>query len=978
MKTTSCAMDSWPLDDLTPEQQARLVEVLEGYMKDLDQGREPDMDRAAAEHPELAEPLAVCLDSVNFLHRAALGFECAEANEEPPRHTVQRQIGDYRIVREIGRGGMGVVYEAQQTSLNRRVALKVLPFAAVLDQRQIARFENEARAAAQLHHPHIVPVFAVGCERGVHYYAMQYVEGQPFDTAIEEMGRPGAATRAIGEKDHTSSGESKASSDNSTLRSLANTDSAGSRAYFRAICQLGIQAADALQHAHDYGIVHRDVKPSNLLLDREAKLWITDFGLARCQADTGMTTTGQVIGTLNYMSPEQAAGKAGLMDHRTDIYSLGITLYEALTLCPAFEGTDRSELLKRIGEEEPKLPRRINPAIPVDLETIVLKAISKLPSQRYASAGEMAEDLQRFLDGKPTLARRPTLAQRAGKWAGRHRRAVFSAVVLVAVAIAGLLTSTLLISRAQSRTSAALEQAETNLERAETHYREAREVVDLFGARLAQQLAEVPGADQLRYELLNRTLDYYRGFVDHAGDDPSLQADLAFTHFKTAAIAEQMGDSERAAAAYTDARRVFAQLASDQPEDPAYRGDLALCHNNLGLLAGRAGDTVAAAAAYGRAIEIQEELTLKFPEQSRFQAELALSYGNLGLLAQQTDRVTEAERAYRQAIAIEEDLAAKYSNRPKYQSDLAISYSNLSSLHAKTEPSAAVDYCRRAIEIFAELADRHPHVLRYQSDLALACNNLGTLENHCGQMGESAASFARAVELQRQLTRKAPAQISYRRDLAVTYNNLGRLQGEADETVAAEESLANARGIFEDLVSDYPNELSYRSSLGGVLNNQAMALERLNRPEEAERAYREAVEHQRIALERASEVVRYREFLSKHYWNYGQFLLKQGRVREAGSVALTRKTLWEDNPDRLYGVAVELAAIVGRSEESDRDETPGEGAEDESLADWAVTTLQEAVAKGLDRPDRLREDPDLSEIRDHPRFRELLDMLADR
>ena len=976
MRTASCAMESWPVDDLTPEEQARLVEVLEGYMKDLDEGREPDMDRIAAEHPELAEPLAACLDSVNFLHRAALALECSETEEEPPRDIVERRIGDYRIVREIGRGGMGVVYEAQQTSLNRRVALKVLPFAAVLDQRQIARFENEARSAAQLHHPHIVPVFAVGCERGVHYYAMQYVEGQPFDMAIQEMRRPGAPTRAIGESDRTSPGELKVGSDNSTLRSLANTDSAGSRDYFRAISQLGIQAADALQHAHDYGIVHRDVKPSNLLLDREAKLWIADFGLARCQTDAGMTTTGQVIGTLNYMSPEQAAGKTGLMDHRTDIYSLGITLYEALTLCPAFEGTDRAELLKRIGEEEPKLPRRINPAIPWDLETIVLKAISKLPSQRYTSAGEMAKDLHRFLDGKPTLARRPTLAQRAAKWAGRHRRAVFSAVALVAVAMAGLLTSTLLISQAHSRTSAALEQSETNLLRAETHYREAREVVDLFGARLAQQLADVPGADQLRYELLNRTLDYYQGFVDHAGDDPSLQSDLAFTHFKAAAIAEQMGDSEHAAAAYNDARKVFAQLVTDQPHEPAYRGDLALCHNNLGLLAGGAGDTVAAAAAYGRAIEIQEDLALEFPEQARFQAELALSYGNLGLLAQQTDRVAEAERAYRRAIAIEEDLAAKYSNKPKYQSDLAISYSNLSSLHAKTDPTEAVDYCRRAIEIFAELSDSHPHVLRYQSDLALAHNNLGTLQNHCGQMGQSAASFARAVELQRQLVRKAPAQISYRRDLAVTYNNLGRLHGEADETTAAEESLANARAIFEDLVCDYPNELSYRSSLGGVLNNQAMALERLDRPEEAERAYRKAVEHQRIALERAGRVVRYREFLSKHYWNYGQFLLKQGRTSEAGRVALARKKLWENNPDRLYGVAVELAAIIGAADESN--ETAGEGPDDESLADWAVTTLQEAIANGLDRLDRLQEDPDLDKIRDHPRFRELLDVLADR
>ena len=329
-------------------------------------------------------------------------------------------------------------------------------------------------------------------------------------------------------------------------------------------------------------------------------------------------------------------------------------------------------------------------------------------------------------------------------------------------------------------------------------------------------------------------------------------------------------------------------------------------------------------------------------------------------------------------IAIEEGLVEEHSNEPKYQGDLAISYSNLSSLHAKTDPTEAVSYCRRAIEIFAELADLHPHVLRYRSDLALAYNNLGTLQNHCGQMRESAGSFGRAVELQRQLVRKAPAQVSYRRDLAVTYNNLGRLHGEADETAAAEESLANARAIFEDLVSDYPNELSYRSSLGGVLNNQAMALELLNRPEEAERAYRSAVEHQRVALERAGEVARYREFLSKHYWNYGHFLLKQGRLKEAGSVALTRKTLWKDNPERLYGVAVELAAIAGRLEESDREANAGDEKADDSPTDRALTTLQEAIAGGFDRIDRMREDSDLDVIRDDPRFRVLLDMLADR
>ncbi len=895
-------LQSCPVDTLSPEQQARLTEVLERYLARQEEGAAPDGKRVIAENPDLAEVLGAYFESLDFLHQAATGLGRADGQERPRPEVSQKRLGEYRIVREIGRGGMGVVYEALQTSLDRRVALKVLPFAAVLDQRQIARFENEARAAAHLHHPHIVPVFSVGCEEGVHYYVMQYIEGQPLDVAI-------AQTQCVSERpprDDPPEGEdggptgSDCGPSRSTLKDFATTDPAGSREYFRTICELIIQAAEALQHAHDYGIVHRDVKPSNLLLDRAGKLWITDFGLARFQADAGLTTTGQVIGTLHYMSPEQAAGKSSLMDHRTDIYSLGITLYEALTLHPAFEGPDRAKLLHRIAEEEPRAPRRINAAIPLDLETIVLKAISKSPAQRYTSAAEMADDLRRFLEGKPTLARRPTLGQRGAKWAGRHRTAVVSGVAILGFAVAGLAVATLLIAQEHSRTKAALAQSEANSERAEAHFRDARRVVDQFGARLAEQLAGVPGAEQLRYELLNDTLDYYRGFIEHAGDDPALRSDLAFTHFKAATIAEQIGDKKEALAAYQDARRVFARLASDWPEDPTYRGDLALCYNNLGLLSSGGGDTVEAESAYREAIEIQEKLIAEFPHRARFHAELALSHSNLGLLAHQTDRISAADDSYRKAIAIQEELARTDPREPEYRSDLAISYNNLSFLHGKVDATKAEHFCGRAISILEELAGAYPDTLKYQSDLALAYNNLGTLQSHNGQSVSAVASYDRAVAVQRQLVRKAPSVISYGCDLAITYNNLGRLHGETGQTVQAVEALANARAIFEDLTADYPDELTYRSSLGGVLNNQAMALARLDRSDEAESAYLAAIEHQRFALERGESVARYREFLSKHYWNYSQFLQKLDRLAEAGEVALARKELWEDaNPPQI-------------------------------------------------------------------------------
>ncbi len=191
--------------------------------------------------------------------------------------------------------------------------------------------------------------------------------------------------------------------------------SSRTREYFRTAAALGIQAAEALDHAHKLGIVHRDIKPANLLLDVQGNLWITDFGLARLQDDAGLTITGDLLGTLRYMSPEQALAKRGYLDHRTDIYSLGATLYELVTLRPAIDGQDRQEVLRKIAQDEPTPPRRLNPAIPRELETILLKAMNKEPESRYATAQELADDLRRFLEHKPIKAKRPTLAGACGE-----------------------------------------------------------------------------------------------------------------------------------------------------------------------------------------------------------------------------------------------------------------------------------------------------------------------------------------------------------------------------------------------------------------------------------------------------------------------------------------------------------------------------------------------------------------------------------
>jgi serine/threonine protein kinase/Flp pilus assembly protein TadD len=410
----------------------RVVRALEEYVAAQEAGSRPERADFLAHHADVAAVLAECLDALEFVRSAAPQLETTDAGSA--ESLPAEPLGDFRILREIGRGGMGVVYEAEQRSLGRRVALKVLPFAGALDAKQLQRFKNEAQAAAHLHHTHIVPVHYVGCERGVHFYAMQFIEGQSLAGVI-------AALRAANQQPagplstqtvDAASGQVLPAPGATTapVAALSTWRATKDAAFFRTVAQLGIQAAEALDHAHQHGVIHRDVKPANLLLDGAGQLWVTDFGLAQMQGDARLTLSGDLVGTLRYMSPEQALAKRVVVDHRTDLYSLGVTLYELLTLEPAFAAEDRQELLRQIAFEEPQPPRRRDRTIPAELETIVLKAMEKNPADRYGTAQELADDLERFLKDEPIRARRPTLVQRARKWSRRHRPLVAAAALV--------------------------------------------------------------------------------------------------------------------------------------------------------------------------------------------------------------------------------------------------------------------------------------------------------------------------------------------------------------------------------------------------------------------------------------------------------------------------------------------------------------------------------------------------------------------
>jgi serine/threonine protein kinase/tetratricopeptide (TPR) repeat protein len=437
------------------------VEAALGEFLHLLQGGATGCTEFLERHAAIAGALADRIDGLGLVPEAGPGLAPvgpaggpAEAEGVGP----STRLGDFRVLREVGRGGMGVVYEAEQVPLGRRVALKVLPSAASLDPRQRQRFQVEAQAAALLHHEHIVPVFGFGCDQGVYYYAMQFIDGRSLAEAIRDRRRAKPEGLDLGrdlpEPDAEPEGPGPDRPPSSqTADPLASDGPTHGRRSCRAAARLALQAAEALDHAHSVGVIHRDIKPSNLLTDARGHVWVTDFGLARIpQGDPGLTRTGDLIGTLRYMSPELVRGDRVVADPRVDLYALGVTLYELLTLRPAFDARGRQELLQRILHDEPVAPRRVNPSIPRDLETIVLKAMAKEPAARYGSARELADDLRRFLDDQPVRARRPGPLERAVKWSRRHRPVVLTAATVLVIALS---VGTALLWQAGRRTGVA-------------------------------------------------------------------------------------------------------------------------------------------------------------------------------------------------------------------------------------------------------------------------------------------------------------------------------------------------------------------------------------------------------------------------------------------------------------------------------------------------------------------------------------------
>jgi len=894
------------LSQLPLETSERLNEALDVVKTDLRSGRSYSIGHYEQQFPEFADILNEVVPSVVALEQ----IRAKQIDDLSSVHT-PRRIGDYAVRGELGRGGMAVVYEAWDTRLARSVALKVLPFSAGLQPISVMRFQHEAQVLAQLDHPHIVPVYNVGEHDGARFLAMKLIEGLPLDDIVSIRSHS---------SDQNSTDEARPEDTPTVINGVhasTETDRAKPRPPPRAaiqqlipqsrsdgirfIASLCVDAARALHAAHNCGIVHRDIKPSNLMLDKDGHIWITDFGLALTRDNDRMTRTGDLLGTVRYMSPEQSRGNRTLMDARSDIYSLGITLYELTTGRAAYVG-ETCEILNRIESADLIPPRRWDPDFPRDLQNIILKAASKSPDQRYETAAQLADDLDRFLTGAPTTAREPTLSERAMNWLSRRRRTVAAMLTFAAVILAGSLLTTLLVCNEISRTSAALELAEQN-------FLETQRVVDRFGLQLDSELALIEGTDHVRSKLLHDVIEHYRHFIARSEQSGGLTEDLAITLNKVATLTERVGTPEEALAAHAEAWRAFDALVESDPDNRNWLANRALCDNQIGLLYASNGNFPAAEERYDAAQTTLQRLIKDDQADLTARRILGQTLNNVGLLYVEQADDMQAIGFFADAQDLLQGIVSSDPSDELAHRFLAASFENLAMAHRRISPNKARNAHEESLRLQQQLLTAHPDRVDYRQELAISYDSFGILLSEINDQAEATKAFAHAAEIQRELLRRSPGSPIVLRQLAWSNNRLGqayaRLGHVSDAIIALSDSL-EAQQRACDVTANHARDVW---TLGGIWNNLGFACEGNGDFNAATNAYRIAVDKLSSGFDEAAATDSERTTLDRACVNLTRMLTQNGDIQEARNVLNLRHQLWKDVPARLAPVDQESASL---------------------------------------------------------------------
>lgn len=820
----------------------RLGDLLEEFAARQRAGEAPSVEEYAARFPDLADEIRTLFPAASAVERlkAQRGGGTDESCRPPPS-----QVGDCRLLREIGRGGMGVVYEAEQVSLGRRVAVKVLLGHLLADGAHVARFEREARTAAGLHHPNIVSVYGVGEQDGLHYFVMERVEGVSLDRVLQHLARHDGSARTA-----------EASADAALAAACRVLAGQGRGSRWAAAARLACQAADGLQHAHDHGVLHWDIKPGNLLVGSDGHVWIADFGLARGLGAAALSQPGNTGGTLRYMAPERFRGDVSV---RSDIYALGLTLFEALAGQPAFVESDPPQLVRRILAHEIPDLRSLAPGIPPDLATVVGKAVAADPDQRYPSAGAFAEDLRRFLDGRPVIARPVRWTGRLWRWSRRNPLTAAAAAIAAASLLAGAGAAAL----GYVQTRRALDRTVIERQKAEANARLALDVLDSVFARFAPSLtleppqaesadsalpsAVVPAVPVLSgatADLLRELLPAYDRLAREAGDPQTVRERAMAANRRMGDVLSQLGQYGPAEDCY---RRVTAALQGQGGE----RGELerARLLNRIGRVQAAAGDDAAARESHSQALTGLERLPDAQRQERDVQMDLAWTHLSLGT-RREGDRppggrggpaperaggMAEADAHLGQAVRILDGLLHDRPDDADALFLLALCLRERPRPPPGAEPrDPPMRSAAGAADILAQLGRDHPGVAEYQYELAetLAAVNLHQVGTEAEDLRRAETQLVQALDILEALVRRQPYVARYVTARARAHYKLAALHRRSGKWDLAERHCRTAMDELAVLASQSPDQplctlwaAAYTNALAEVVVRQGREVE---------------------------------------------------------------------------------------------------------------------------------------------------------
>ena len=937
-------------------------ELTEEFLKRRRAGEDLSVDAFAAEHPGVAPrihelfPVLLLMEDLDrcgsslaperqerdnaLVGSGSSGFasgrtEAAGADQPATgsKCPIER-LGDYRILREIGRGGMGVVYEAEQESLGRRVALKVLPKAHLASAECLTRFRREAQAAARLLHTNIVPVFGVGHQDGIHYYVMQYIAGRGLDSLLAQLSQENKerSTDVVGERAAEGSAATqsfvstpnRAESGTVPIATRAACDWAKNRLvppsastnaskgqnirYWQSVAEIGVQVAEALDYAHQQGTLHRDIKPGNLLIDTQGTVWITDFGLAKLAEQDDLTKSGDMLGTLRYMAPEQFEG---LSDARSDVYSLGLTLYELLTLQPAFGETSRGRLLRQVPWQDPPRPRRVNPAIPRDLETVVLKATAADWNNRYQTAAELATDLKRFLEDRPILAQRTTPVEHLWRWCRRNRAisalaatVIASLLAVAVVATVGYVQTTdalLRVSKQREQAEIAKQDAVDERRRADIERRRAeanlslavRAFDDIFTQVTVDPVAQPPDEETqddwvpTSYEapvtikdaaLLESMLSFYDQLARQNDSDLNLDMESARARRRVGDIHRRLGQYENAEEAYRRALELYGQLARTAGDDGDHALRMAEIHNELGIVRQRTGRMPQARDSHLQAEQILTAQPEQIADSPECRLELARTYNFLGSMIVRrgpgfgppqstgsrsgpirgsrgpgSGRRTFETRPFEHGPP---SLTPDIKNPPPFFRGPGRPGSDSLGLSASR-------YHQLALDILEDLLESDPRNPKYRLAAAQSYRNLMVGKWRLGNPDTDDDARTEAVRILEELVADFPANPDYAYELAETYTITGPGHRGNPPHGDALERFTKAVEIGTDLVERFPNVPEYAASLSRAHLGMARLLVGARERDQAKQHFDRAIEIERSLVARFPSVPNYQVSLSR-------------------------------------------------------------------------------------------------------------------